>query len=216
MKGPNLPRRKYDASRRQAQAEETRRHILEAAHKLFVERGYAGATIEAIAREAGVALKTVYAVFKNKRRILVALLGESSSSSGEGNIPLLERAGPRSVGQERDQRRQIQMFGQVVADNLTGAAYTSEIIHAAAKAEPDVEKLEQKLNRQRWQHMAHAVRQFARNGPLRNEMDEAEATETVYALTSPEVFLLLVRDRGWSKEEYAQWLADILARALLP
>jgi AcrR family transcriptional regulator len=216
MNDRNPPKRKYDASRRQAQAEETRRHILMAAHKLFVERSYAGATIEAIAREAGVALKTVYAVFKNKRRILVALLSESASSSGEGNIPVLERAGPRAVGQERDQRRQIQMFAQVVADNLTGAAYIGEIIHAAAKTEADVEKLEQKLNKQRWQHMANAVRQFEQNGPLRNKMDEVEATGTVYALTSPEVFLLLTRDRGWSKEKYAQWLADILTRALLP
>ena len=211
----NSTKRKYNSTRRQTQVGETRRQILEAAHKLFIERSYAGATIEAIAKEAGVALKTVYAVFTNKRKILVTLLNSSSSNSGEENIPVLERAGPKAVSQERDQRRQLQMFAQVIADNMEGAAYIAEIMNVAAKTEADIDKMVQNLNKQRWQHMAVAVRQIAFNGPLR-EKDEAFATDTVWTLTSPEVFLLLTRDRGWSKEKYTEWLADSLIRALLP
>lgn len=216
MPKSNSTKRKYDSTRRQAQAGETRRQILEAAHKLFIEHGYAGATIEAIAKEAGVALKTVYAVFKNKWKILVTLLNNSSSNSGEENIPMLERAGPKAVAQERDQRRQLQMFAQVIANNLEGAAYISEIMQVAAKTEADVDKMVQNLNKQRWQHMAVAVQQIVTNGPLQEEMDAAHATDIVWTLTSPEVFLLLTRDRGWSKEKYAEWLADTLIRALLP
>jgi AcrR family transcriptional regulator len=209
-------KRKYDSSRRQRQASETRRQILEAAHKLFIERGYAGATIEAIAKEAGVALKTVYAVFKNKRKILVTLLNISSSASGEENIPVVERSGPKAVAQERDQRRQLQMFAEVVASNLEGAAPIAEIMQVAAKTEADIDRLVQNLNKQRWQHMGIAVQQVAPNGPLRENMDTLYATDTVWTLTSPEVFLLLTRDRGWSKEKYAEWLADMLTRVLLP
>jgi AcrR family transcriptional regulator len=216
MPKSNSTKRKYDSTRRQAQAGETRRQILEAAHKLFIEHGYAGATIEAIAKEAGVALKTVYAVFKNKWKILVTLLNNSSSNSGEENIPVLERAGPKAVAQERDQCRQLQMFAQVIANNLEGAAYISEIMQVAAKTEADVDKMVQNLNKQRWQHMAVAVQQIVTNGPLQEEMDAAHATDIVWTLTSPEVFLLLTRDRGWSKEKYAEWLADTLIRALLP
>lgn len=216
MAKSNSSKRKYDSTRRQAQADETRRQILEAAHKLFIEHGYAGATIEAIAKEAGVALKTVYAVFKNKWKILATLLNNSSSNSGEENIPMLERAGPKAVAQERDQRRQLQMFAQVIADNMEGAAYISEIMQVAAKTEADVDKMVQNLNKQRWQHMAIAVQQIASNGPLREKMDKAYATDTIWTLASPEVFLLLTRDRGWSKEKYAEWLADTLTRALLP
>ncbi|HNB41871.1 MAG TPA: TetR family transcriptional regulator [Anaerolineales bacterium] len=215
MKKTSPTKRKYDSSRRQTGAAETRQHIMDATLKLFVERGYAGATIDAIAKEAGVALKTVYAVFENKRNILVALLSRSSSSTGEENIPMLERSGPKAVAQERDQRRQIQMFAQVIAGNLEGAAYIAEIIHIAAKTEADVATLEKKLNEQRWKNMAYAVKVFSANGTLRVK-DEASATETVYTLTSPEVFLLLTRERGLSKEEYIDWLADILTRALLP
>jgi len=216
MEKSNSTKRKYDSTRRQAQAGETRRQILEAAYKLFIEHGYAGATIEAIAKEAGVALKTVYAVFKNKWKILVTLLNNSSSNSGEENIPMHESAAPKAVAQERDQRRQLQMFAQVIANNMGGAAYISEIMQVAAKTEADVNKMVQDLNKQMWQHMAVAVQQIVTNGPLQEEMDAARATDIVWTLTSPEVFLLLTRDCGWSKEKYAEWLADTLTRALLP
>jgi AcrR family transcriptional regulator len=216
MTKSNSSKRKYDSTRRQVQAGETRRQILDAAQKLFIEHGYAGATIEAIAKEAGVALKTVYAAFKNKWKILVTLLNNSSSNSGEENIPMLERAGPKAVSQEHDQRRQLQMFAQVVANNMERAAYISEIMQVAAKTEADVDKMVQNLNKQRWQHMAVAVQQIVTNGPLQEKMDAAHATDIVWTLTSPEVFLLLTRDRGWSKEKYAEWLADTLTRALLP
>ena len=64
--------------------------------------------------------------------------------------------------------------------------------------------------------MTLAVQQLAANGPFREKMDEAYATDTVWTLTSPEVFLLLVQDRGWSKKKYAGWLTDTLIRTLLP
>jgi AcrR family transcriptional regulator len=215
MKRSPPPKRKYDSTRRQAQAEGTRRRILDAAHQLFMERGYAGATIDAIAQGAGVALKTVYAVFENKRNILLELLNRSSSDRGEEQLPVLERPSVKAVTRERDPRRQLEMFAQVIAGNLEGAASIAEIMNVAAKTEPDIHELVEKLNKQRWRNMAFAVKQFASNGPLREE-NEASATDTVWTLTSPEVFLLLTRDRDWSKEKYAQWLADTLTRALLP
>lgn len=216
MTQPTSSKRKYDSTRRQAQADETRRQILIAAHKLFIERGYAGATIEAIATEAGVAPETIYAVFKNKKKILVNLINFLSATRAEEKIPLLQRAGPQAVAQERDQRRQLKMFAQIVADNLEGAAPISEIILVAAKTERDVDKLMQHLIKQRWQHMTVAVQQIASNGPFREKIDEAHATDIVWTLTSPEVFLLLTRDLSWPKEKYVQWLAETLARVLLP
>ncbi len=215
MKKTSPLKRKYDSTRRQAQAEETRRHILDAAHRLFMERGYAGATINEIANKASVALKTIYAVFENKRNILIELLNKSSSDRGEEHLPVLERPSVKAVAQERDPRRQMEMFAEVIAGNLEGAAFISEIMNVAAKTEPDIRELVDRLNKQRWRNMAFAVKQFTANGPLR-EKDEASATDTVWTLTSPEVFLLLTRERGLSKKKYAEWLADKLTRALLP
>jgi len=216
MPKPKTLKREYDSSRRQAQAGETRRHILEAARKLFMERGYAGATAEAIAAEAGVSAQTIYAIFKNKKRMLVSLMNVSPTTGVEDPTPLPERANVQAVAQERDRHRQLEMFAQVVAANLDQAAVVSEIMSDAAKTEPDFNRILQKLNKQRLEHMTLAVQQFAANGPFREEMDEVQARDTVWTLTSPEVFLLLTQDRGWSKEKYAQWLTDMLTRALLP
>jgi len=210
------PKREYDSTRRQAQANETRRHILEAARKLFMERGYAGATAEAIAAEAGVSAQTIYAIFKNKKRILVSLMNVSPATGVEDHTPMPERPSVQAVSQERDQRRQLEMFAQVVAANLDQAAVVSEIMTDAAKTEPDFDRILQKLNKQRLEHMTLAVQQVAANGPFREKMDEVYARDTVWTLTSPEVFLLLTQGRGWSKEKYAGWLADMLTRALLP
>jgi AcrR family transcriptional regulator len=210
------PKREYDSSRRQAQANETRRHILEAARKLFMERGYAGATAEAIAAEAGVSAQTIYAIFRNKKRILVSLMNVSPATGVEDHTPLSERANVQAVSQEHDQRRQLQMFAQVVANNLDQVSAVFEIMTDAAKTEPDLDRIIQKLNKQRLENMMFAVQQIAANGPFRENMDEAYARDTVWTLTSGEVFLLLTRERGWSKEKYADWLADMLIRALLP
>jgi AcrR family transcriptional regulator len=210
------PKREYDSSRRQAQASETRRHILEAARKLFMERGYAGATAEAIAAEAGVAAQTIYAIFKNKKKMLVSLMNVSPTTGTEDHTPMPERPSVQAVSQEHDQRRQLEMFAQVVAANLDQVAVISEIMADAAKTEPDFDRILQKLNKQRLEHMALAVQQVAANGPFREKLDEGYARDTIWTLTSPEVFLLLTRDRGWSKEKYAEWLADMLTRALLP
>jgi AcrR family transcriptional regulator len=216
MAKQKLPKREYDSSRRQAQAQETRRHILEAARKLFMERGYAGATAEAIAAEAGVSAQTIYAIFKNKKRLLVGLMNVSPTTGLEDHTPMVERAKVQAVSQEHDQRRQLQMFAEVVSQNLDQVAVVSEIMTEAAKVEPDFDRILQKLNKQRLEHMTFAVQQIAANGPFQEKIDETYARDTVWTLTSPEVFLLLTRDRGWSKERYAGWLADILIKVLLP
>lgn len=209
-------KREYDSSRRQAQANETRRQILEAARKLFMERGYAGATAEAVAAEAGVSAQTIYAIFKNKKKLLVSLMNVSPATGVEDHTPMSERANVQAVAQEQNQRRQLQMFANVVANNLYQVAGIFEVMTAAAKIERDFEKMIQKLNKQRLEHMTDAVQQIAANGPFRENMDETRARDTVWTLTSGEVFLLLTRDRGWSKEQYADWLADMLIRTLLP
>jgi AcrR family transcriptional regulator len=209
-------KRTYDSSRRQAQANETRRHILEAARKLFTERGYAGATAEAIAAEAGVSAQTIYAIFKNKKRILISLMNVSPATGLEDHTPMAERANVQAVSQERDRRRQLQMFARVVANNLDQVSAVFEVMTDAAKTEPDLDRIVQKLNKQRLENMTFAVQQIAANGPFRDNMNEAYARDTVWTLTSGEVFLLLTRVRGWSKEKYAEWLADMLIRALLP
>src|SRR5690242_10847554 len=108
-------KREYNGTGRQAKADETRRRILEAARKEFMERGYIGATAETIAAEAGVAAPTIYAIFQNKKKLLVSLMNVSPATGVEDHTPMLARASVQSVAEEHDQRRQLHMFAQVVA-----------------------------------------------------------------------------------------------------
>jgi TetR/AcrR family transcriptional regulator of autoinduction and epiphytic fitness len=212
----NSPKkRKYDSSRRKAQARQTRLQIVEAAHRLFVEKGYAGATIEAIAQEAGVAQETVYAIFGNKRSILAFLL-DISVGGDDQPVRVMDRPKPQAILHEADQHQQLAWFSQDITEILSRVGPVFEIMRSASKLEPEMMELLQKMLAERLQNMTRFVQSVSAHGPLRAGMDETSAGEIVWAMSSPELFQLLNVDLGWSKEKYALWLADTLTRLLLP
>jgi AcrR family transcriptional regulator len=209
------PKRTYDSTRRKEQAAQTRRQIIAAARELFISRGYAGATMEAIADGAGVAVETVYAAFGSKRAILSRVL-EVSVVGDEQPIPILEREGPRRVQQDTDQRRQIEGFARDMYEIMNRAAPVFEVMRGAAKTEPDIASLMGNILEGRLEGMTAFVHALMKNGPLREGLTLAKAAETVWAVSSAEVFTLLVVERGWSEGEYKRWLADALGQLLLP
>jgi AcrR family transcriptional regulator len=208
-------RRKYHSDRRQEQARETRRQIVAAARKLFPEYGYAGTTIEALAREAGVAPETIFATFGSKRAILDPLIDEAVGGDDQP-IPLLQRPGPQSVLREPDPIVQVQRFAPDIASILARVAPIFEILRMAAKTEPDIADLLKNMLNQRLKNLSVFVEHLAAHGPLRTGLGKSQAAETVWAITSPELYRLLTVDRGWSHERYVQWLGDTLTRLLLP
>ena len=215
MKQPKKSKRRYDSTRRQSQARETRRQITEAARKLFAERGYAGATIESIAQEAEVAPETIYAVFGNKRAILAHLIDISVGGDDEP-IRLLQRPGPQAIFQEHDPRQQLHLFAQDISVILERVAPIFETMRLAAKTEPEIADLLQNILRERLHNMTSLVQRLSQHSPLREGPTDTQAAETIWTLTSPEVFSLLTVDRSWSREQYSRWLADALNRLLLP
>ena len=215
MSKPKKSKRRYNSTRRQAQARETRRQIIEAARRSFVERGYAGATIEAIAQEAGVAPETIFATFGNKRTILANLV-DVAVGGDDQPIRLLERSGPQAVLQEHDPGRQLHLFAKDIAGILERVAPVFEIMRVAAKTEPDIAELLKKLLEERLRNLEVVVQSLSAHSPLREGLDSTQAAEIVWTITSPEVFSLLTVDRGWSRERYIRWLSDTLTRLLLP
>lgn len=208
-------KRTYDSSRRKAQARRTRRQIVEAARDLFVTRGYVGATMEAIAEAAGVAVNTVYASFGNKQAILSALIGVSLVGDDEP-IPLLQRQGPRDVQQARDQHGQIELFAGQMAEIMGRVAPLFGVMRTAAKTEPEIAEMLHGILGERVEGLKVFVAALLSNGPLQEGLTLDDAAETVWALSSGEVYTLLVTDRGWSVDRYRQWLANALTRLLIP
>jgi AcrR family transcriptional regulator len=215
MTTPNKPTRTYDSTRRQAQARQTRQQIADAARKLFSQHSYAGATIEAIAQQAGVASATVYSAFGSKLKILSHLLNISIRGD-DAPIPMLERPDTQTILQENDQLQQLRMVARGIATVIERAAPVLEIMRIAAKTEPDIGTLLKQMLDERWQNMAIVIEHVVANGPLREGITPAQATDIVWTLMSAEVYLLLTVDRGWSKDQYTEWLADSLIRLLLP
>lgn len=215
MEQPTKPRRKYQSNRRKEQALETRRRILAAALKLFSEYGYAGATIEAIAQEAGIAPLTVFVTFGNKRSILAGLVGISVGGDDQP-LPLLERPGPQAVLAEPDPDRQIHGFANDITDILERVAPVFEIMRMAAKTEPEIADLLKNILEERFDNLGKFVQNLSSHGSLREGLDDARATEVVWTIASPEVYQLLTVDRGWSKADFSQWLGETLSRLLLP
>jgi AcrR family transcriptional regulator len=211
MGEPVKPRRAYNSERRREAALQTRQRILDAAAVRFVEHGFGGTTIAAIAGDAATAAETVYAAFGSK----AALLGEvvRRAARGGDDTEILDQEGPARVAAAGSQREQIELFAEDVSLRLARTGPLLRVVASAAPSEPALAALYRRIHDARLGNLRGLPAQIARNGALRLA-DEA-AAETVWALASPELYVLLTGTRGWTRERYASWLADSLAELLI-
>jgi AcrR family transcriptional regulator len=208
--------RRYRSPLRDEQARRTRRAILTAASELFLERGYAATTMDAVAERAGVATDTVYHVVRSKRRLLKEVL-DVTIGGDDRDVPMLDRERPQQMRRETDQRRQLAMFARGIAEQLERVRPMDDILRSAAAVDAEAATLRADLQlRQRREAMTGLAGWVAANGPLRDGMPVDDAAATIWTLTSPEVHALLRDGWGWSAERYAGWLHDTLERTLLP
>lgn len=208
-------KRKYDSSRRTEQATQNRLKIIEAGKKLFIEKGYAGATVGAIADEAGVSQETIYGTIGSKRGVLAAALEISVGGDGQP-IRILDRPGPQAILEEIDQRQQLLMFSRDITTILARVAPIFQVMRSAAKLEDEIDEMFTQNLQERLQNLTKFAENLSSHGPLRDGMKPSKAGEIVWALTSPDLYQLVKVDLGWSNPEYSDWLADSLIRLLLP
>lgn len=191
---------------RQRQALATRRLIVEAAKRLFLERGYAATTIEAIAGEAGVAVSTVYVIFKNKRAILkeIRMAWHEQTRAREINAQAAKQPDPerRLEMVANSNRRQWELGAGLVAIYQGAAASDRE---AAAELEEALRGRRAVLDR--------VVEGMADS--LRSDLDVPRAAAILRSLCLAEVYMELVGESGWSPDEYESWLGETLKRQLL-
>ena len=206
------PRRRYRSERRREQAQQTRVLVLDAAARLFEERGYEGTSIAGIAEQAGVSPETIYGHFGNKRVLLGELV--RLAVRGPDPAPVAQQKVPRTLAAVTDQHEQLRLFAADVVTRLERAAPLVAVVAGASRSHPELAQLLTTLHSDRLKNLRVLVDALAANGPLRLQGDDA--VETVWALTSPELHQLLVRVRGWTRRHYADWLATSLAQLLLP
>ena len=208
--------RRYDSPVRREQARQTRAAVVQAAQRRFLADGYASTTLAAVARDAGVSVDTVYAVFGSKRGLLAAVM-DVNVGGDDKPLAVLDRELPQRMRAESDQRRQISLFATGMAGELERMRPLDDVLRSAAAADPDVAAARHEQNDvQRHAAMATVIGWVRARGQLRSGLDDAAAADVVWTLTSPEVHHMLLTTRGWTRSQYETWLRETLERALLP
>ena len=211
----NPASRTYSSPVRAEQARLTERRITDAAHRLFLVQGYGSTTLAAIAREAGVSAQTIHNVFGTKPALLkkvhdLALVGDDEP------IPLAERPEVQAMYAEEDPARFLRAYaalGRTVAERVGPL-----IVLAQAGAVGGDAELAAHVETIQGEHLVGTGMVAARVdelGALRPDLTVDGARDRIWTLTSPSVWHLLTQQRGWSGDEYADWVGEALCDALL-
>ena len=214
MPEPVKPKRRYDSSRRRAQAQTTRRDILEAAQRLFERQGYAGTTMEAIAAEASVALKTVYVAFETKSGLLRALWNHLLRG-GRDEVPVAEQQRFREILAEPDAEQQLRVTvrNSVVVKQRIGGVV--EVIRSAATIDADIGDLWRRIQSEFHANQRVIVESIDAKGALAPGLDVDRAADILWTLNHPNLWQLLVAERGWTPDEFERWFAETALAQLL-
>ncbi|MDQ3661076.1 MAG: TetR/AcrR family transcriptional regulator [Actinomycetota bacterium] len=207
--------RKYDSSRRREQARQTRRAVLDAARRLFLDRGYAETTLPAVAAAAGVSVETIYKGFANKTGLLKAVFDVAIVGDDEP-IPMLERDLVRRIRAEPDPRRKLAIYGEHLSEAGPRASALQLLMRGAAVSDREAARMWDQMLTERLTGMTHFARELHEGGHLRTDMSIEDATDILFTYNSVELYDLLVIQREWTNERYGRFIADALIGALLP
>lgn len=193
---------------REQRARETRHRIVTAATSLFVERGYAAATVEAIATAAGVAPATVYQAFGTKASILAQALDEAIVGDAQA-APLLDRDWVQAARRESDAARRLAIVVDNTASVTARTAPLKEVMRDAAATEPSIRELVDRDDLRRLATQRELVEIVLGTSP------PDDAIASFYLLVNSQTYLLSVRHLGWNDHQWRQWLIQALSKLLL-
>ena len=208
-------KRPYDARRRRERVTEerlaTRRRVVEAARELFLSRGYVATTMADIAREAGVALQSVYTAGRSKADLL-HLVTDVAVAGDDQAVMLVDRPEYVAVAAESDAVRQVQMLASLIAATMERLAPVWIAYREAAAVDQKAASNLVAAHRRRRETFGTIIRMIPEER-LRHPYDRS--ADTAWAIGSIDVFLLQRTVLDWEATEYAEWLSDTLADQLL-
>jgi AcrR family transcriptional regulator len=206
-------KRPYDNSRRQAQVRATRLRIIEAAKALFIADGYPATTLEAIADAADTSLPTLYRLFSSKPTLLKAVL-DVSFGGDDQPVAFADRPDVQIARSETDPRALIAAFARIGRDFMERSSAVMRVLATAAAVDPDAAQLMEEIRRQRHTGQSRIVAALSALEALDPSLEISEAADITYAVLSPEVHHILTAERGWTAEQYEQWLVRSLGALL--
>jgi AcrR family transcriptional regulator len=207
--------RRYDATARRARADEerraTRRRVVDAARTRFLADGYSGTTIADIAREAGVAVQSVYKAGTSKAALLQLVI-DAAVAGDDADVKVLDRDPFRAVVDEPDPVRQVEMIAALIASTQERSAAVQVLFRQAAAIDETIAaNLDAELARR---HATFAAL-IAAIPEDRLRHSHEESTDLAWAIGSSEVFLLLRTRRDWDADHYLDSMTRVLVDVLL-
>jgi AcrR family transcriptional regulator len=200
---------KTQSSLRATHVAQTEQRLIAAAGRLFLANGYASTSLNAVAADAGVSPRTVYVRFGTKAALLkqvieVAVVGDAET------VALMDRPGTQPALHAPTLVERIDAWATVARQIMGRIGPLVTVATEAAATEPDIAELvavwrDQSLSAER----AFWTRAAA-DGLLDPAVDVHWATVTANALDTPETYIRLIAQHGWSLEQYQAWLAHSL------
>ncbi len=191
---------------RQRQAEATKREVARVARALFAEHGYVATTISAISADADIPVQTIYSAFGSKAKILdkITELWMSDAETTSRAAAYLD---------EPDAVQQLKMLAELNRRQMVAGSDLVAIYQEAAASDPQMAETLRNVLAAREREIRKLIDSLAPE--LRPGLTVDTALDCLLALTLPEVFHLLVVERGWDHRRYETWLADMLVSQLL-
>jgi AcrR family transcriptional regulator len=204
--------RSYDNSARTEASRIRQVRVLAAARALFLARGYVRTTMAAVAGEAEVSLDTVYTLVGRKPD-LFRLLIESAISGRDEAVPAEDRDYVHRIRAQPTAEGKLRAYADALPEILARLAPLVAVVQVAASAEPELASLWHDIAERRAANMQRFAAELAATGRL--AIPTREAADIIWATNSPELYSLLVQQRGWTGRQYANWLADTWVQLLL-
>ena len=188
---------------------QTRRRILQAAYELFVDQGYGATTLQGIAERAGVAVQTIYFAFGNKPSLLKELVDVTIAGDDEP-IPTMQRAWFLDALAADTAQAHLRSHVRGTCDMLQRVAPIVDVLRAAGAQDPSLAGMWQQDSDPRLEVHTAAARSLVAKPGARAQMSVEHAADLLFGLLSPQLYLLFVRDRGWTADRWEQWVYDTL------
>jgi AcrR family transcriptional regulator len=181
---------------------------------VFLERGFAGATMRVIAGRAGVSLPMVELLFGTKGRLLKAAIDVAIVGDDEP-VAVLDRSWAEAAVREGTAHGFLGVVAGVLGAAQERSAGLVLAAFEAAATDAELAELARQLTAQRATTAGWMVDQLTRKAPLRAGCAREEAIDTVWILMDPAVFDRLTRQRQWTRQRYQRWFASSVDRLLL-
>ncbi|MDF3298200.1 TetR/AcrR family transcriptional regulator [Streptomyces tropicalis] len=198
------PDKRAERSRR------TREKVVEAARELFVAQGYGATSLQEVADRAGVAVQTVYFVFRNKRALFKDVVDASIAGDTEP-VATMDRDWFRAACAEPTAAGQLRAHVRGVREILGRVAPITPVIAAAAATDPEIAAQWPTGPDPRYTVQHAAAEALVSKPDALPCVDADRAADLLYGLLSPELYLVFVRDRGWSPDAWEEWACATLA-----